>query len=391
MTAGPAGPTGPSGPVSSGHAAVPLWRRCLAPADGQALGLWLATRLSLAVATLLGAALLADDDLSFAQRWARWDFGHFESVTEVWYSGAQPDGYPLEAFFPGLPAVLWLLARLGLPLEVGGLLVSLVAGAVAVVALRRLADLEGGPGTGNRAVLALVLSPLALFLAAPYTEALFLACAVPAWLAARRGQWRRAALLATLAATVRVNGLFLAAALAVELLTSPHRRWRDAPWLALPLLPAGLFSVLLWQVSGDPLRWLTAQQEGWHRESRLPWDAWANTWALAFPGPDGNPYWAWPLRLDLLAVVLGVVLAVVLAALRRWGDLTWVGLQVAVYATSYWYLSASRFALLWWPLWVGLGVLTGRSRVLLWLYVAISAPVMLTWTLAFTVDGRWAG
>lgn len=149
--------------------------------------------------------------------------------------------------------------------------------------------------------------------------------------------------------------------------------------------------MLLWQVSGDPLRWLTAQQEGWHRESRLPWDAWANTWALAFPGPDGNPYWAWPLRLDLLAVVLGVVLAVVLAALRRWGDLTWVGLQVAVYATSYWYLSASRFALLWWPLWVGLGVLTGRSRVLLWLYVAISAPVMLTWTLAFTVDGRWAG
>src|SRR5690606_5319129 len=166
---------------SSGHAAVPLWRRRLAPADGQALGLWLATRLSLAVATLLGAARLADDDLSFAQRWARWDFGHFESVTEVWYSGAQPDGYPLEAFFPGLPAVLWLLARLGLPLEVGGLLVSLVAGAVAVVALRRLADLEGGPGTGNRAGLALVLSPPALFLAAPYTEALFLACAAPGW------------------------------------------------------------------------------------------------------------------------------------------------------------------------------------------------------------------
>ncbi len=71
-----------------------------------------------------------------------------------------------------------------------GLLVSLVAGAVAAVALARIAALHlPGSRAGGRAALFLLVSPCAVFLAAGYSEALFLALALPAWLAARRQRW----------------------------------------------------------------------------------------------------------------------------------------------------------------------------------------------------------
>ncbi|MFD2356882.1 mannosyltransferase family protein [Nonomuraea ferruginea] len=75
-----------------------------------------------------------------------------------------------------------------------GLIVSLVAGAVAMVALARLAEHEGAQGW--MAVLGLVLFPAAVFLSAGYSESLFLAFAIPAWLAARQGRWPAAAALA---------------------------------------------------------------------------------------------------------------------------------------------------------------------------------------------------
>ncbi|OEJ34937.1 hypothetical protein BGK67_29645 [Streptomyces subrutilus] len=78
---------------------------------------------------------------------------------------------------------------------------SFVAGGVAVLALARIARHHlPHPDAGRRAVLFLLFSPCAVFLAAGYTEALFLALALPAWLAALRRNWPAAAVLAALPA-----------------------------------------------------------------------------------------------------------------------------------------------------------------------------------------------
>ncbi len=60
-----------------------------------------------------------------------------------------------------------------------------------MVSLARLAR-------GRRAVLYLLTAPAAIFLMLGYAECLFLALAIPAWHAAARGRWWRAALLAGL-------------------------------------------------------------------------------------------------------------------------------------------------------------------------------------------------
>src|SRR5262249_55186419 len=115
--------------------------------------------------------------------------------------------YPLVLSATHLLVRNWVLSELA---------VSAVAGCFAVVSLARLAHQRG-------AVLYLVTAPAAIFLMVGYSEALFLALAIPAWLAPSRGRWWRAALLAGLAGLVRPDAFFLIPALAVMALAGHYQ------------------------------------------------------------------------------------------------------------------------------------------------------------------------
>lgn len=397
----PAGGTGGHVAAASGHLITEetttysrwkkLWRRVNAT-DRDALLVWLASRVSIVVvAATTGWLLLGPDQVvrPFLDLWVQWDFYHYRGIAEFGYGG-EPTGVPNEAFFPGLPALLWFGNFVGLPHVVAGLLISLVAGAVAAVAMARLGDLEGGPGVGRLAVVAWVFAPPAVFLAAPYTESLFLSLAIPSWLAARQGRWAPAGVLAALACTVRVSGVFLVAALVVEWLTSRHRRGFDGlAWLFAPAVPLLAWTGYLRWLTGDWLAWMSAQAQEWNRTFTWPWDSFANTWRAAFGGTVSVDF-SWMFRAEIAAVLIGVALTTALMLLHRWGEATWVGLQVVAFATSYWYFSVPRATLLWWPLWIGLAVVAVRQRWVLWAYLSVSVPLMAIWAATFFTS-RWAG
>ena len=405
-----AGASVSSEPAPAGHAA-PGWVRWLdrfLARDGEALGIWVLSRIAVYLTAAMtgwfffrfqtgpdGAQVVGPDGQPvpfvgpFLQRWEQWDFFHYQALAEVWYS-SRPTGVPLEVFFPGFPFTLWILHGINVPYVLAGLVVSAVAGAVAVVALRRLGDLEIGPGAGNRAVLLLVLAPPAIFLAAPYTESLFLAFAIPAWLAARRGSWAMAGVLCAGACTVRVSGLFLAAALVVEFLTSSKRDWRQVGWIAVAFSTTAAYMLWLWNKTGDPLRWLHAQEEGWQRSFTLPWDSLEHT----IEGALDNGYppdFGWQFRAEIIAAAVGVLLTVGLLGWRRWGEATFVGLQVLAFTTSFWFFSVPRSTLLWFPLFLALAAITMRWRWTLWTYIAVSAPLMIVWAVVYTAGGKWTG
>jgi hypothetical protein len=367
--------------------------------DRSALKLWLLTRVTTFMVVSAGAWLFTQNQGAlqpgpYLDRWLRWDAIHYATIAEFGYGGDPATGprVPLEAFFPGLPLVLRALHALGIDLTVAGLLVSFVAGAVAVVALARLAARETGEAAvGSRAVLLLLLAPSAVFLAAGYTEALFLAFALPAWLAARRGSWARAGLLAAGAASIRVTGVFLALALVVEFLTARdgRRRWSALPWLAVPLLPVLAYMTYLHRRTGDWLAWVHAQEEGWYRSFTWPWDALSTTWEAAFGGVQTAGF-AWMFRAELVAVAVGLALTGWLLWRRRWGEATYVGVQVAAFTTSAWFFSVPRATLLWWPLWIGLAAWSLRRPWVLPAYLALVAPFMVIFTLLYSLH-RWAG
>jgi hypothetical protein len=348
------------------------------------LRVWFASRLGVALLVVATAHGLH----GFLTGWDSWDVTVLREVAQFGY-----DGYPrhyadqdVAAFFPGFPLVLKAFHVVIPSWTAAGLVVSLVAGAVACVYLARLAELDDVEGT--RAVLCLVLSPYAVFLAAGYSEALFLALALPGWSAARRGHWVAASLLVAGACTVRISGLFLAVALVVHWLVSSRDRTVVA-WLAAPFLALVGYAVYLHHVSGDWLRWFHAQQHGWDRGAAWPWDALRTTWNAAFHG-NYSPEYTWSFRAEIAAVLVGVVVTLVLLRRRRWGEATYVGLSVAALATSSFYLSVARATLLWFPLWLLLAEAMQRRPWLQATYVTVATPLMAAGVLTFTA-GRWVG
>ena len=351
-------------------------------------------------------------------RWDRWDEGIFTSIAQHWYFTPGTDPRHV-AFFPGFPIVLWLTHLLVRNWVAAGLAVSAAAGAVATLALARLTtqeaegaqshpahiapqpprtrdDLNDAEATtadsaAANAALFFALAPAAVFLTAGYSESLFAAFAFSAWTAARRDRWTTAALLAAGASSVRVNGLFLAAAIALEftLADRTRRTWRQAPLLAAPALPIAAYMLYLHHATGDWLAWQHAQAAGWFRTFRNPKYAWDQTWRAAF-GTTQAGHTAWVFQLELLAVTTGLALNTLLLFKRRWPEALYVALSLLALGTTTWFMSVPRTMLLWWPLWTLLGTWAARHPTVRTVYVCCITPITAAVALLF-LSGQWAG
>ncbi|MFG2340723.1 mannosyltransferase family protein [Streptomyces yangpuensis] len=393
-------PAGPA-PAPRPRRPLPLLRR-LGPADREVLWLYLVTRVGIwATAGAVGWLFPADGDshrpASLLTPWQRWDWvfyfriakdGYFPDATGPWTVGWDNR----EAFLPGFPLVLRAVHTVVPSWAASGALISFVAGGVAVLALARIArDRLGDREGGRRAVTFLLVSPCAVFLAAGYTESLFLALALPAWLAAQRRNWATASVLTCLACSVRVTGLFLAAALALHFLLTARTRaaWLRAPWLFLPALPPLLHSWYLHAWTGDWMAWKHSQERGWYREFHVPWEAWSHTWTAAFGHTQPTGY-ALMWQAELLAMVTGVVLLAVLVRGRQWPEALYIALTLWALGTSYWYTSVPRSTLLWWPLWIALAGWSLRRPRVRSAYLYVAGPLCTTVAITF-LTGRWAG
>lgn len=362
----------------------------LGPVDRAALQVFVGWRLAVA---MLGGAVggllkAGQEGFGFEDRWYHWDAVHFVGIARNGYVG-EPTGVPNEAFFPGLPLIMRAGSLLGFSEVVVGVAVSVVAGAVAAIALARLAE-RGSTGAGRWTVLAWLLAPTAVFLAAPYTEALFLALALPAWLAVGDRRWLVAGLLTAAATTVRISGAFLAAAVVVAWWTAPGRRWRDLVWIALPAVALVVVAAVQHAATGSWLAWWEAQSsQEWRRSFHPVWQTVTNTWEAAFAGTVFSGY-VWPFRLELVAVAVGLATTIWCLARRWWGEATFVGLNVAALSFSFWYLSVPRAALLWWPTWIAVGILIRDRPWLRTVWLGVSGALAAAFAVAF-FSGGWAG
>jgi hypothetical protein len=140
--------------------------------------------------------------------WERWDTAWFVDIARHGFTT-----YGSTFFMPLYPLMMRLVAPLvGGDLVAAGLLVSTVAAFFLFQALYQLAErVAPGRGLGLPTLLVAALLPTSFFLMAGYTEALFLALALWAILAALNGRWGRVALLGALAALTRQQGVALAA------------------------------------------------------------------------------------------------------------------------------------------------------------------------------------
>lgn len=357
---------------------------------------WLGSRLIVFVSALAGLAAAGGAIPSlgaYVEGWFRWDAVWYASVAEYGYLIPDLSMRPEQitdfswngAFFPGLPGLMWLGGQAGLSPSAVGLIAAAAASLVAALALARLARSTGASSTVT--TLVWLIAPPAVFLTAPYTEALFCAFAFWAWERARERQWVWAGLLASGAAIFRSNGLFLAIGLVVLFLTTRPRDWRRGAALLLPFLVTLAFFAYLANHTGRITAWFDMHRLGWSRDLTVPWETLANSVDLVFTyNPDGSI--STRFIAEIVAVALLAVFTVIVLWRRWWGEGVFMLVTLASLATSSWYYSVPRALVVMFPMWIVIGLWCTRRRWLLVPYAAVSLPLLILVSARF-VQNQW--
>lgn len=381
----------------------PAWRE---PAVWRDTGLaWLGPRLLFAVMTVACRGLVSTTAtrgrpagwhwLTFI--WGNWDAAHYATVATAGYT------QPLQAaFYPLFP----LLIRIATPLTLGD---PLLAGVVlangfalgALVLFRTLAERELGRQGARRALLYLALFPAGLFLAAGYSESLFLLLSLACFLALGRERWLAAGALVALATLTRPVGVLLVAPLA----WTAFEAWRAAGGegvarrdmarmlaaVALPLVALGGFAAYLAGRFGRLTAAAEAEGSGeWRRALSWPWDGPLRAASVVL---RDNPGHALHAALDLGFTALFVALAI---GAWRWlprpyALYCWAALALILLLPMHGYdwaalASNARFLLATFPLFFVLAR-WGERRWAHLAIVGVSALLLVLYTLTWIAGG----
>lgn len=296
--------------------------------------------------------------------------GALLSMDGQWFRLIALDGYDVPyvqgswseyPFFPLFPAMASVPMRLGIPDTVALAGIAWLASLIAFAGIYRLASTHLAPSTARWAVWVCALAPGALSLVIGYSDAVFLAGAVWALVAADSRRWVLAGLIAACATASRPNGALIVAALFVTVFVA-RAGWRAA--LAVSV-PSAAF-LLGWMAyldarTGDPLVFWAAK------------DAWIELSVIDFVTDPVSSF------LPLTHVLVFVVAAVAYITRFRGQPMSWLVLTVLVVAPPMvlGVVGLARYAVLAFPLQLAVAdVLASRGRSWVLGYLVVSSGVL---------------
>jgi len=209
-----------------------------------------------------------------------WDARHYIDIIQNGYV-AEGEGRLFIVFFPFYPMLCRCLTMLtGISATAASFIVSNAALVGCGAAMYRLAEIDGGPTLGRRAMLLLLFCPMTYFYSISYTESTFLLMTLLAVLFARRRRFFLAVLFGAMASSARLIGLATAIPIFWELLHDCRERHGDvetpvtageyARWIAvsvLKVLPVSLgflgYLSLNWHLFGNATQFMVFQNEHW--------------------------------------------------------------------------------------------------------------------------------
>ncbi|MBI4675638.1 MAG: glycosyltransferase family 39 protein [Chloroflexi bacterium] len=315
--------------------------------------------------------------------WQRWD--------TIWYTKIALEGYaadPRIVFPPFYPLLLRGLSPfLGNNFVAAGLVLASIAALASFILLYQLARELFPAASARRALLFMGVFPTAFYLFAAYTESLFLAFVLGAFLCMRHRHWVGTGIFSGLAAMTRAQGMLVVLPFAIEFWMQYRRKEIALRQIwTLGLIVLGSVAHLGWLTFqfGSLDVWFQAQLL-WHR-AVLPWESLVQVWQTML----GAPSW---LEGTLTAIQLGAELlllgAIVWSARRlSWSYTAYAAIialpslfVVTTYSSQFPLTGVSRFAILAFPLFLLLGAL--RKRWWHSLLIAGSFLLQTLWLILF--------
>jgi hypothetical protein len=221
----------------------------------------------------------------FWDPFVRHDAGWYFDIARKGYdaTAAVDGGRSNIAFAPVYPLLMRYVGRLfgRAPGDVylGGIAVSWLSFALAMVVLYRLAALDLPRRRAERAVLLTAIFPFAFFFGAVYTESTFLLFTLLSFHGFRTRRWATGGLCGAIATATRVTGIMMWPALAwiAWRAAKPTVRDRVAAAAALVVTTLGFvgYCAYIYDLTGQPFLWATALTRwgsGYH-PGGAPWTA----------------------------------------------------------------------------------------------------------------------
>lgn len=221
----------------------------------------------------------------FWDAFARHDSGWYFDIARKGYdaTAAVDGGRSNIAFAPVYPLLMRYVGRLfgRAPSDVylGGIVVSWLSFALAMVVLYRLAALDLPRRRAERAVLLTAIFPFAFFFGAVYTESTFLLFTLLSFYGFRTRRWATGGLCGAIATATRVTGIMMWPALAwiAWRVAKPTVRDRASAAAALVVATLGFvgYCAYIYDLTGQPFLWATALTR-WgsgYQPGGAPWTA----------------------------------------------------------------------------------------------------------------------
>lgn len=324
--------------------------------------------------------------------WTEWDAGHYLRIAQVGYRprGVAGDDPLYIVFFPGYPLVVRAVSFVVRDLVASGLLVSALASVGAGWLLYRLVRMEADHDEAWRAVILLFSFPTAFFLAAPYSEAMFLFAVLAAVYAARTNHWVRAGLAGAVATATRVAGVALLPALGFAALTRGGRmseRARRVALVSIAALGLAAYLVINHVVHDDAFWFLHVQRSHWYQRPVPPWEPVFGAVRELIAGQQESAY----TLIFASRLVAFVFAAAMLVLATRWlgrADAVYGWAALLIVGSTAWLISLPRYLLPIYPIFLVEAKLT-RSRRVFWPVVIVGC-VLQAWLFWRFVRADWA-
>jgi Gpi18-like mannosyltransferase len=265
----------------------------------------------------------------FWDGWVRYDAGWYSMIAGEGYTYV-PGQQSTVAFFPAYPLLMRGLGNVIDNTTLAGVAVTIASGAGAVVAFHRWCRDRLSPSAALTAVVCLMVYPYAYYLyGAVYGDALFLLCALLAFLAFERDQMVLAGVAGAVATGTRLVGLAVVVGLVVGVLERRRVIVRGEGWrprvdvsrlrprdagVLLSVTGLAAFSAYLWSRFDDPLLFSTVQ-ETWGQQSG--WRTWFKYDVYLWVRREPDMFYTHGLLIQ--AALFGLVVLTIPTVARRFG------------------------------------------------------------------------
>jgi len=350
----------------------------------------LLVRAAVFVLPVLFWQLLGRQDIliqNIADLWNRWDAPHFLYIAENGYTNVG-DPANFIVFPPLFPLTVKLLTLITRNYVWSAIILANIFFVAGAVVFYHLVAKIWHKDVAQKALFLLLIFPTSYFFSAPYTESLFFFLSITSFYLAYKKLWLWAGILAGLSFLTRHPGIFLLPALWIYWYHS-DKKIKNLLFITVPfLLCVSMYLFINWKVYGHPFMFRYILENHWQKRFALPWISLQSSWRVALGKMDEYAIQVgWWEAIPATLGFLGIPIVVKFLKKPHWN--IWYILTILFITSTSFLLSTSRYLVSVIPLFVFLGIISHKSKIIYYILSFVFAGLLTYFSMRF-VSGMWA-